>query len=238
MSIRLNKTAMSMMKSLEQLYDIPTLIKVANEILKITKQVKGGGRSLKSIKDIATYIIKSIGVTLAITLATYIISQGGSSSTGVSSGYDQSNYPSFSNVVQPIQAGARIKKRKVASHNCPLCDQTIIKKNLIGGDRIDDLRVLVARSIGELMLNQPQPNGYITLQEAENWVQIYRKIENDNETTWDNLILESANYLDTQIQNHRILMPPHEERIEKAILQTAGQMLVRLQTDAMLPQYK
>ena len=33
-------------------------------------------------------------------------------------------------------------------------------------------------------------------------------------------------------------MPPHEERIEKAILQTAGQMLVRLQTDAMLPQYK
>ena len=88
------------------------------------------------------------------------------------------------------------------------------------------------------MLNQPQPNGYITLQEAENWVQIYRKIENDNETTWDNLILESANYLDTQIQNHRILMPPHEERIEKAILQTAGQMLVRLQTDAMLPQYK
>lgn len=468
-SKKLSMAGKAMLQSLKSLYDENTLLKVANEVLKLTGQMKGSGRSTKSIKDIASYIIKGIGASMAILLALFIIKEGGTSSYHKTAGYDQSNYPSFefdhppektkstppsskkkydyykpemppmsepkkeqsskltkdeellgidknssledvrkayrkkSLIYHPdkpggseemfkelanardrqiAMRGGRIRKRKtdnikggVINFGRPLINRITDMMNqyphrwglvreaypdgvtldlvravdrfagfittdegvreglsklnmvlsftrgsrpytndryafetdanlvspevqpqitgrrtrfhrsdsvvpdpvaqpvnrgvrdnrldrvvpypvarpinrggkrkserLIGGvttDELQELRHLVAYFVGYFTAFQPQPDGNITLQEAENWVWIYRRIENEQGgTSWDNLIDETVDYLDTQIERHRMMMPPHEEQIEKAILITAGRIMARLLVEDMRPEPK
>jgi hypothetical protein len=73
---RLNPIVKNMYDSLKAMYPSSTLKTVAHDILKITgHKITGSARKKTSAYDIAKYVITAIGVTLAIALAIFIISQ-------------------------------------------------------------------------------------------------------------------------------------------------------------------